>query len=62
MKGKSFDKAYIELQNIVEQLQGEDTSIDKLSVQIKKANELVKFCKTKLRAIDDEIKDAEAEE
>lgn len=61
MKGKSFDKAYKELQDIVDQLQGEDTSIDKLSVQIKKANELVKFCKTKLRAIDSEIKDSEEE-
>jgi len=61
MKGKSFDKAYSELESIVEKLQSEDTSIDKLSVQIKKANELVKFCKTKLRSIDEEIKDSEEE-
>jgi len=62
MKGKSFDKAYAELQKIVEQLQSEDTGIDKLSAQIKKANTLVKFCKGRLREIDEEISGEEEEE
>jgi len=61
MKNKSFDKAYAELQKIVTQLQDDETSIDKLSTQLKKANELVAFCKSKLRAIDAEIKGNEEE-
>jgi exodeoxyribonuclease VII small subunit len=55
MKAKKFDAAYTELQKIVEQLQNEEVSIDKLSTQIKKATDLVKFCKTKLRNVEDEI-------
>ena len=55
MKAKTFDTAYKELQKIVDQLQSEDVSIDKLSTQIKKATDLVKFCKAKLRNVEDEI-------
>ena len=55
MKAKTFDAAYKELQKIVDQLQSEDVSIDKLTTQIKKATELVKFCKSKLRVVQDEI-------
>jgi len=55
MKAKTFDAAYRELQKIVDQLQSEDVSIDKLTTQIKKATELVKFCKSKLRVVQDEI-------
>ncbi|NNF21600.1 MAG: exodeoxyribonuclease VII small subunit [Saprospiraceae bacterium] len=55
MKKISFDQAYEELRQIVEELQGEDVSIDKLGEQLKKATELVKFCKTKLRDVEDEI-------
>jgi exodeoxyribonuclease VII small subunit len=55
MKAKTFDAAYTELQKIVDQLQSEDVSIDKLSTQIKKATDLVKFCKSKLRNVEDEI-------
>jgi exodeoxyribonuclease VII small subunit len=55
MKAKTFDAAYKELQKIIEQLHSEDVSIDKLSTQIKKATDLVKFCKSKLRNVEDEI-------
>ena len=55
MKAKTSDAAYTELQKIVDQLQSEDVSIDKLSTQIKKATDLVKFCKSKLRNVEDEI-------
>ncbi|MBT8228906.1 MAG: exodeoxyribonuclease VII small subunit [Bacteroidia bacterium] len=55
MKKISFDQDYEELRQIVEELQGEDVSIDKLGEQLKKATELVKFCKTKLRDVEDEI-------
>jgi len=56
MKNKSFDKAYAELRNIVDELQDEEISIDKLSLQLKKATELVQLCKSRLREVEDEIK------
>ena len=55
MASKSFDKAFEQLQNIVDKLQGEDISIDKLSTELKKANELVKFCKERLREVENDI-------
>jgi len=51
----SFDKAYEELQNILHELQNEETNIDKLSDKLKTAKELVAICKTKLRSIEKEI-------
>lgn len=54
-KKQSFDKAYEELQSIVEKLQNDDSSIDNLSTQLKKAKELVSFCKTRLREIEEDI-------
>ena len=54
-KRTGFDKAFKELQDIVNSLQDEDTSIDKLSVKLKKAKELVGFCKSKLREVEDDI-------
>ncbi len=61
MKNKSFDKAYSELQKISDLLQQDDISIDKLSTHIKKASELVRFCKDKLRTISEEIDGIEEE-
>lgn len=59
MAKKSYDKAYAELQTILEELQGESISIDKLSTKIKKANELINFCKTRLREVEAELSEPE---
>lgn len=61
MAKKSYDKAYSELQQIVEELNSENVSIDKLSTKIKKANELIQFCKTKLRSVEEELSSYEEE-
>ena len=54
-KKTSFDKAFEELQSIVNGLQDEDTSIDSLSVKLKRAKELVGLCKNKLREVEEDI-------
>ena len=59
MPKKSYDKAYNELQAILEELQSESVSIDKLSTKIKKANELISFCKTRLREVESELHSTE---
>ncbi len=61
MPKKSYDKAYNELQAILEELQSESVSIDKLSTKIKKANELISFCKTRLREVESELNSTEEE-
>jgi len=62
MATKSYDKAYAELQKILEELQGEEVSIDKLSVKIKKANSLLSICKNRLRAVESELLSMDEEE
>ncbi len=57
MPKKSFDKAFSELQTILEDIQGDSVSIDKLSDKIKKAKSLISHCKERLREIESEIKD-----
>lgn len=54
-KKVSFDKAFAELQSIMEKIQEEETGIDELSTQLKKAKDLVSFCKSKLREVEDDI-------
>ena len=61
MAKKSYDKAYKELQNILEELQNESISIDKLSDKIKKAKELVGFCKNRLREVEEDLQSTEEE-
>lgn len=59
MAKKSYDKAYAELQAILEDLQEDSVSIDKLSAKIKKATELISFCKERLREVASEMEPEE---
>ena len=59
MPKKSYDKAYQELQNLLQEMQGENTSIDKLGVKIKKAKELLSLCKSRLREVESELSEEE---
>ncbi len=52
----TFDTAYAELQDIAEDIQSEDVGIDSLDIKIKRAAELIDFCKKQLRTIEGDIK------
>lgn len=52
---KNYDEAYNELKSIVNALQSEDTGIEKLSDYIHRAKELQKYCKDRLRSIEEDI-------
>jgi exodeoxyribonuclease VII small subunit len=54
-KGLSYSKAYTELQEISKKLENGEFGIDELSVKIKRAAELVNFCKEKLRTIEEDM-------
>lgn len=54
-KELGYSEAYKELQLIAENLETGKYTIDEISEKIKRAAELVNFCKTKLRSIETEI-------
>jgi exodeoxyribonuclease VII small subunit len=51
----TYEKAFAELQQIVQQLQEETISIDLLGEKVARAAELIAFCKEKLRKTEDEM-------
>lgn len=57
MQDLSYEKALAELQDIVGELQQQTVSIDDLSEKVKRANELIQYCKAKLRATEEVLGD-----
>jgi exodeoxyribonuclease VII small subunit len=57
-KDLTFDKAFNDLTELVEEIEDDDIKVDTLAVKVKQANELIKFCETKLRGIQTEINEA----
>jgi len=54
-KINSYEKAYTELEKILEDLVADEVSVDELSKKIKRAKELVQYCKMKLRDVESDI-------
>ena len=55
MADNSYQKAYSELQSIVAKMQNEEIGLDELGKEVKRAAELIKMCKDKLRDVEKEI-------
>lgn len=51
----SYEKAVAELQQIINELQEEMVSMDDLSAKVKRAAELIQWCREKLRSTGEEI-------
>lgn len=56
MPEQTYETAMEELQSIITELQGEAVSIDDLSTKAKRAAQLIKECREKLRHTDQELK------
>lgn len=56
-----YEAALAELQTIVSKMENDELDIDQMSVQLKRAQELIKLCKDKLTKTDEEIKKILAE-
>lgn len=54
-KPLTYEAAYAELQRIVEALQAETVGIDELASKIARAQELIRFCRERLRGTEDEL-------
>lgn len=55
MADNSYQKAYSELQSIVAKMQNEEIGLDELGKEVKRAAELIRMCKEKLRDVEKEI-------
>ncbi len=51
----TYDKAFEELNQILEDIQSSDVGIDEIAKKSKRANELLKFCRDKLRTIESQV-------
>jgi len=55
MKEVNYEEAVHQLENIVERMERGELDVDSMVSQLKRAQELVKLCKKKLKHTDDEI-------
>ncbi len=55
-KEMKYEEAFAQLQTIVRKMEGDEYSIDEIAVQLKTAQQLIKFCKDKLTRTEEEIK------
>jgi exodeoxyribonuclease VII small subunit len=51
----SFNEAVVEIEKILRNIENGDLDVDKLSVEVKRASELIRQCQKKLRITEEEI-------
>ena len=56
-----YEEAFAQLQDIVRKMESDEYSIDKIAVQLKTAQQLIKFCKDKLTKTEQEIQKIQAD-
>ncbi len=54
----TYDKAFSELRDLVEQIEDRNIQLDTLTAKVKRANELITYCEQKLRGIELDIRSA----
>lgn len=55
-KNFSYEAAKAELEEILNELEQGETGIDELAKHVKRASELIRLCREKLRQTDEEVK------
>lgn len=50
-----YADAFEELQRIVQEMEQGEISVDELSAKVRRASELIKFCKTKLATTEEDV-------
>ncbi|MBK7886689.1 MAG: exodeoxyribonuclease VII small subunit [Bacteroidetes bacterium] len=51
----SYEKAKAELEEILEELERGETGVDTLAKHVKRASELIRLCREKLRSTESEV-------
>ncbi len=54
-KALTYDQAFEELQQLISDIELGEISVDILSTKVKRASELIIFCKQKLTTTEDEV-------
>ena len=54
-KDSTYEEAYAELTEIIKELDNETITVDKLTIRVKRAMELIRYCKEKLLLTEKEI-------
>lgn len=54
----SYDAAMQEIQSIVAELQNESVGVDALAEKVRRASDLIKMCREKLRQTETDVKEA----
>lgn len=54
-KNLSYAEAIAEIEEIVEKIENNELDVDDLAENVKRVAELIKFCKAKLKATEDEV-------
>ena len=57
-KGLSYKSAIKEIEDIVSKIENEELDVDELAVYVKRASELIRFCKNKLRKTEEDLDQA----
>jgi len=57
-KELTYKQALEELENILQELENEDVDVDKMSSMVKRAMELIQFCKSKLMKTKEDVENA----
>ncbi len=60
-KQMSYSRALSELEKIIAEIEAEETDLDVLSEKVKRAASMIKLCRAKLRATEEEVKKALSE-
>lgn len=60
-KEMKYEEAFAQLQSIVRKMESDEYCIDEIAVQLKTAQQLIKFCKDKLTKTEQEIQKIQAE-
>lgn len=55
MNDMKYTEAFDELQLIIQEIQNGEISPDELAVKVKRAAELIKFCKNKLSSTEEDV-------
>ncbi|MES2629114.1 MAG: exodeoxyribonuclease VII small subunit [Bacteroidota bacterium] len=55
MKDQTYDSAFNELKDIMDQLSSDQISVDELTVKVKRAAELITFCNSLLRETESKV-------
>jgi exodeoxyribonuclease VII small subunit len=58
---QTYSQALSELEKIVADIEAEEVDVDVLAEKIKKATHLMKFCRSRLRSAEEEVKKALSE-